>query len=204
VPNTATAPPPLLPARPDNSEPLTGELSRLHITVSRQFLEKLEAARSALSHTRGGASAASILEAGLDLVLKQYARRRGLTDKPRNKSRVQSQSPTTGEKPRPKEDARNRPATKPGVISAAVKREVWIRDKGRCQWPLESGGICGSTWRLQVDYVVPLALGGTSTAGNLRVLCTVHNDLAARRVFGDAWMDRFTGRGARSRTGPAS
>jgi hypothetical protein len=143
-----------------------------------------------------------------DLVSREHAAmadlRRGLTDKPRNKSRVQSESPATGEKPRPNEEARNRPTTKPGVISAAVKREVWIRDKGRCQWPLESGGICGSTWRLQVDHVVPLALGGTSTAGNLRVLCTVHNDLAARRVFGDAWMDRFTGRGARRGTGPAS
>jgi hypothetical protein len=193
APNAVTAAPPLvLPGRPDSSEPLTGELSRLHITVSRQFLEKLEAARSALSHTRGGASTASILEAGLDLVLKQNAKRKGLTDRPRNKRRVQSESRTTGEKARPNEEAKNRLSTKPGAISAAVKRDVWIRDKGRCQWPLESGGICGSTWRVGLDHVLPRALGGTSTAGNHRVLCRVHNDLAARRAFGDAWMDRFT------------
>jgi hypothetical protein len=38
---------------------------------------------------------------------------------------------------------------------------------------------------------VPLARGGVSTVSNLRVLCDFHNQLAARRVFGEAWMDRF-------------
>jgi 5-methylcytosine-specific restriction endonuclease McrA len=73
-----------------------------------------------------------------------------------------------------------------------VKRAVWIRDDGRCQWPLEGGGVCGSTLRAEIDHVFPLARGGTSTVENTRVLCRVHNDLAARRIFGDDWMDRFT------------
>ena len=38
-------------------------------------------------------------------------------------------------------------------------------------------------------------MGGASTADNVRLLCRVHNDLAARRVFGDEWMNQFT-RGA--------
>ncbi len=61
-------PPP--PAARDCAHPLGAELSRLHVTVSRRFLEKLEAARAALSHSRPGASAEEILEAGLDLVLR--------------------------------------------------------------------------------------------------------------------------------------
>jgi hypothetical protein len=28
--------------------------------------------------------------------------------------------------------------------------------------------------------------------GNLRVVCAFHNQLAARQVFGEAWMARFT------------
>jgi hypothetical protein len=79
--------------------------------------------------------------------------------------------------------------------TAAVKREVWTRDGGRCQWPLESGGVCGSTLRVEYDHRVPLALGGASTTDNVRLLCRVHNDLAARRAFGDEWMNQFT-RGA--------
>src|SRR6267143_3679697 len=71
------------PARRDAAEPLTADLSRLHITVSRRFLEKLQAARAALSHSRPSASAEDILEAGLDLVLKRDAKRKGLVQKPR-------------------------------------------------------------------------------------------------------------------------
>ena len=58
---------------------------------------------------------------------------------------------------------------------------------------LESGGVCGSTWRLEYDHVLPRARGGTSTAANVRLLCRVDNDLAARHAFGDAWMNQFTG-----------
>jgi hypothetical protein len=36
-------------------------------------------------------------------------------------------------------------------IPAAVRRAIWLRDKGRCQWPLESGGICGSTYQVEID-----------------------------------------------------
>jgi len=59
----------------DSAEPLTAELSRLHVTVSRRFLEKLETARAALSHGQNGGNVESILEAGLDLILKRHAAR---------------------------------------------------------------------------------------------------------------------------------
>src|SRR5262249_62412333 len=49
-------PPPLSqkPARRDQALPLTADLSRLHVTVSRRFLEKLEAARAARSPSHPG------------------------------------------------------------------------------------------------------------------------------------------------------
>lgn len=167
----STGPPVPTPDRRDCAEPLTSELSRLHITVSRRFLEKLQAARAALSHARAGASAEAVLEAGLDLVLKQRARRKGLVEKPRNNAR---------------------PA-KSDTLTAAVKRDVWTRDEGRCQWPLESGGICGSILRVEYDHsVTPRALGGRPTRKNTRLLCRMHNDLAARQTFGDDWMNQFT------------
>ena len=91
------------------------------------------------------------------------------------------------------------PAAKPEHVPAHVKRAVWTRDGGRCQWPLASGGICGSTLRVEIDHRTVRARGGPPTVENLRCLCRVHNDLAAREVFGDAWMDRYT-RGKRARS----
>ena len=88
-----------------------------------------------------------------------------------------------------------RPSGRLRHIPAEVKRAVWARDAGRCQWPVESGGICGSTRLLELDHVVPVARGGTSSVENLRVVCRCHNRLAATRIFGEAWMERFTADG---------
>jgi hypothetical protein len=71
--------------------------------------------------------------------------------------------------------------------------------RGRCQWKLANGDICGCTRHLQLDHVKPLALGGNSTVQNLRILCSAHDFEAARLVFGDAWMDRYTRRATRQR-----
>ncbi len=147
----------------DLAVPLTADLRRFHINVSRRFLEKLEAARAALSHARPGATAEEILEAGLNLVLAQHAKRKGLVEKPRKVA----------------------PPAKPDHVPAHVRRAVWTRDGGRCQWPVDGGGVCGSTLRVEFDHIDPRARGGPSTVEGIRLLCAVHNQLAARRVFGD-------------------
>jgi len=174
-------PPPPAPlpaaARPDEVEPLTGDLRRFHTTVSKRFLAKLAAARDALSHSHPGADTEAVLEAALDLLLAANDKKKGLVKKPR---------------PSPA-----RPSASPRHIPAEVKRTVWTRDGGCCRWPLASGGVCGSTTRLEFDHIVPLARGGTSTVGNVRVLCAAHNQLAAKQVFGEPWMNQFT---SRSRT----
>jgi hypothetical protein len=163
-------------ARRDNAEPMTADLNRLHITVSRRFLDKLERARAALSHSLPDAGVEQLLEAGLDLVLDRAAKTKGITARPQQKERPSA----------------------PGRIPARVKRAVWQRDQGKCQWPVHSGGICGSTVRVEFDHVVPRAMGGPSTVDAVRLLCAVHNALAARRAFGEELMDRFTQRAGRS------
>ena len=180
-----SSPPQASARRCDSAEPLTVELSRLHVTVSKRFLDKLEAARAALSHVQPGATTEEILEAGLDLLLRRHAARRGLVEKPRQKTSAKAPpkrttQPTTSSAP------------KAPALSALVKRQVWTRDGGRCQWPLESGGTCQSPLSVEYDHIIPRALGGSSTAKNIRLLCRFHNDLAARRTFGDRWMNQFT------------
>jgi len=157
-------------ARPAEIVPLTAQERRFHVTVSARFLRKLEEAAAALSHSHPGATSDVILEAGLDLLLAQAEKRKGVVERPRKAPR----------------------AAKADHIPAHVKRAVWARDGGKCQWPLASGGICGCTRRLQFDHIQPLALGGKSTVENVRILCRSHNLLAARLAFGDEWMNRYT------------
>ncbi|MFL5273989.1 MAG: HNH endonuclease [Anaeromyxobacteraceae bacterium] len=175
---------PVRPAvKPDAADPLTADLSRLHVTVSKRFLAKLAAARDALSHSHPSANIEAILEAGLDLLLAARDRKRGLVKKPRT--------------------APPAPSARPRHVPASVRREVFTRDEGKCQWPLTSGGACGSTTRLELDHIVPIARGGTSTVGNLRIVCAVHNIVAARLALGDRVMDRFTATGRRAASASA-
>jgi hypothetical protein len=153
-----------------DATPLTAELSRFHVTVSRRFLAKLERARDALSHARPGATDEEILEAGLDLLLKESAKRKGLVEKPRNEP----------------------PPSRTDRFPSHVRRAVWTRDAGRCQWKLDSGEICGCTRQVEFAHVVSRARGGPPTAENTRLLCRVHNQHEARLELGDAFMDRFT------------
>ncbi len=175
--------PSMTPARPIEVVPLTAEQSRIHLTVSKEFMKKLEAARDAMSHAMPGATPAEILEAGLELLLAKAAKRKGLVEKPREDTR-----PAKGDH-----------------IPAHVRREVWKRDGGRCQWPVSSGGVCGTTRHLELDHVHPRSLGGASTVDNLRVVCRAHNDLAARLALGDDLMNSYTSglRGAPRRPGSA-
>jgi hypothetical protein len=171
------APEPHAPAM--TVEPKSAEQSRVHITVPRTLLKKLEAARDALSHAHPGASEAEILEAGLDLLLERHARRKGIVKKPRKEPPARRSSCGGGSD---------------RFIPAHVRREVWVRDQGRCQYPLEGGGVCGSTYQVELDHIIPVAQGGNSTVENVRCACKTHNLHAARKAFGDAWMDRYVGR----------
>ncbi len=69
-------------------------------------------------------------------------------------------------------------------VAAAVRDEVFTRDKGRCTYTGPDGTRCGSTYVLQIDHIHPVARGGAGTKENLRLLCAYHNRLEARRVMG--------------------
>lgn len=65
-------------------------------------------------------------------------------------------------------------------IPARIKRAVWQRDDGRCTWRFEDGQVCGSRDALEFDHFRPFAKGGRSDdARNVRLLCRMHNRLAA-------------------------
>ncbi len=262
---TSREPPPILtsefqpaqPARvaprPDEIEPLTASLTRLHFTVRREVVKKVEAARRGLGHAIPNATLEQVLEAGLDLLLEKQARARGQVKRPRRTPAASptdllaalsdpSQQPT--ESSQPNEASHPTPAPQPAeashltpapqqtlasqqthasqhhaspltpvttplptpteppphrrdapraAVPAAVKRAVWARDAGRCCWPLDGGGTCGSTHRLQLDHIVPWAVWGGETEANLRVTCAAHNRLAARQAFGEQVMGRYRG-----------
>jgi hypothetical protein len=71
-------------------------------------------------------------------------------------------------------------------VPAAVKREVFLRDTGRCNYVDERGERCRETRYLELHHLQPFARGGQHVATNLALRCAAHNALAAEEDFGTA------------------
>jgi hypothetical protein len=78
-------------------------------------------------------------------------------------------------------------------IPAAVKREVWARDQGRCTF-VGAEGRCGERAFLEFHHIVPYAAGGAATAKNVTLACRAHNGLEADRFFGRTAAKQGSGR----------
>jgi HNH endonuclease len=71
----------------------------------------------------------------------------------------------------------DRVAQNPRYIPQQVKLEVFHRDKGRCV-------KCGSSQQIEFDHIIPVSLGGSSTANNVQLLCQSCNRTKGNREVG--------------------
>jgi 5-methylcytosine-specific restriction endonuclease McrA len=76
--------------------------------------------------------------------------------------------------------------------SDTVNHRVKLRARGQCEFRAPSGRRCTSRYQLEIDHIIPRALGGTSNEGNLRVLCKQHNLYEAERILGTKVMAPYS------------
>nr|WP_295901349.1 HNH endonuclease signature motif containing protein [uncultured Bdellovibrio sp.] len=66
-------------------------------------------------------------------------------------------------------------------LKVSLKRTLLKKASHCCEYTHpQTGKRCESTYQLQIDHRIPLAVGGLDTSGNLRVLCRTHNLHAAQ------------------------
>lgn len=70
---------------------------------------------------------------------------------------------------------------------AAVRREVWQRDRGRCAF-IGRTGRCEETEFLEFHHVAPYAAGGEATTDNIQLRCRAHDQYVSRLFFGDMFV----------------
>ncbi len=87
-------------------------------------------------------------------------------------------------------------------IPAAVKREVWKRDQGRCAFVSRSGRRCSSKARLEFHHVHAYALGGPGTVENIALRCRTHNAYEGVALFGEKNLVRSGTNPRESAAGP--
>ncbi len=162
-------------------------------TTDRELRQKLERVRKLYSNTNPNLSYAEMIEMLAEFYIgkKEKSREPIKAETGGEKSSVQGfhlkEASSLDLQPQRRNDAL---PLKRQAILAHLQRDVRTRDKNRCVWILPNGQKCGSQWQLELDHIKPHALGGTSTAANLRCLCRQHNMLAAQRVFGRDKMKR--------------
>jgi hypothetical protein len=112
-----------------------------------------------------------VLELALDTLIRALEKRKfAVTEKPRP--------------PRPGS------ATGGRYIQAHVRRAVHERDGGQCTFVSEGGHRCPARKLLELDHIVEVARGGTSTVSNIRLRCRTHNQYQAERTFGPELMNQ--------------
>jgi HNH endonuclease len=60
-------------------------------------------------------------------------------------------------------------------IPEEVRNAVWRRDEGKC-------ARCGSRENLEFDHIIPISMGGSSTARNLELLCELCNRSKGKQI----------------------
>jgi hypothetical protein len=160
-PPAAAPPPPAPPPPPARIEPISEERRVLRMTVGREFVADLEAARAALSHV--------VPDGKLETIIHECIRRTvaALTRKQRGAGK-----PGKGRKPSGR------------YLPAPVRREVWERDGGRCAFVGSDGHRCHSDYQVQFHHREAYAKGGPPTVANVSLACARHNLYLAELEFG--------------------
>ena len=157
-------------------EPVTADTYSLRVTVDAALQKDIEELKALLSHKIPNGDLTAVLREAVQCALEKHRKRKGAAEPTRKRK-----SPAAAK-------AMKKPVGGRDPFSAAVRREVWKRDEGRCTWRGPDGQRCGSAWKVELDHIRPAALGGPSSVENLRLLCRVHNALSAEQVFGRAHM----------------
>jgi hypothetical protein len=149
--------------------PLSPRRYKIEITVGQETRDKLRMLEDLLAHQLPSADLTVIVCRAVELLLAETLKNKAaVTDRARAGHR--------------RGDRRTR------AIPAAVRREVWQRDQGRCSFADQHGRRCRSTRWIEYHHERPYGKGGQHEAGNIALRCRAHNQYEADLDFGSDLM----------------
>jgi len=173
----AFAPPPAPAARRDERRaviaPLAEETFKFQFTASRGCRDKFRQAQDLLRHRIPDGDLGTIFEKALDLLIEEVKKERFATGRKARQAANQETDELCSRH-----------------IPDAIKREVFERDGGRCTFTDERGRRCAETGSLEFDHQDGFARTRLHRADRIRLLCRAHNQHAAERMYGRAFMER--------------
>jgi 5-methylcytosine-specific restriction endonuclease McrA len=158
--------------KPEKKRAIDKTHTELRLVLDAELLEKLDRIQALRSHADPSFSYIELLKFMASDILKR------LDPVEKEKIKVEKSHPAPGVKPKA---GKNRVA-----IPTETKRQVWLRDQGRCAFK-----DCHSTHFLEIDHIIPVALGGSNDPSNLRVRCRGHNQRYAVTIYGVEKMQEY-------------
>jgi 5-methylcytosine-specific restriction endonuclease McrA len=150
---------------------------KFEITVDQQTHDKLRTLQDLLGHQLPSADPAIIVCRAIDRLLDETLKKKAaVTDRARPSDRGSEQ----------RNDRRRDRRTR--AIPAAIRREVWQRDGGRCTFVDQQGRRCRGTRAMEYHHERPYGKGGQHGAGNIALRCRAHNRYQADLDFGSEFM----------------
>ena len=172
----------LAPVVQERITPKTSEISEVRFGADAELLQLLLRAKELCAE----ASSAGVIRLALKELVRKKEKALGLVATEKTRSEKPS-APTAG---KIKSNCRSR------YIPMDDRRTVAKRSEGACEYVAPATGKrCSSRFAIQSDHIDPFALGGETTASNLRHFCDSHNKLAAIQAFGSEAMEQWLGKG---------
>jgi hypothetical protein len=160
--------------------PLSAEAYKVQFTASPALRDKIREAQDLLRHQLPAGDLAPILDRALTLLIAQVKKERfGVGRKARSKE------------PKRKKQADSR------HVPMAIRRAAFERDGGRCAYVDPEGRRCEARAFVELDHTEGFARTRQHDAESTRLLCKPHNQHAADRMYGKAWMDDKRARATR-------
>jgi hypothetical protein len=159
---SAVAAPPTAP-RPA-VRPLAPDRYHVSFTTSAATCEKLRVAKDLLRHAVPTGDTGEIVDRALTALIEELTRKKFAATK------------------RPRASRGTTPASR--AIPSKVKREVVVRDGGRCAFVGKGGRRCNTRAFIEFHHIEPYGVGGEATVDNISLRCRAHNGYEADLFYG--------------------
>ena len=165
--------------------PLGEGAFEIRFTGDSALRDKIYKAQALLRHRVPDGNLTEIFSAALDALVAAVEKERfGVGARPRKRATAA------------------KPASR--YIPKETKRTVYKRDEGRCTYVDERGKRCGETGFIEFDHVPGFARTRSHKDDEMRLLCRAHNQHAAEKLYGRAFMEESRGAAQATRPGTSA
>lgn len=169
----------------DKTRTLNESKVSLSFTIDKELQEKLTHIKNLISHQNPNPTMNELLTVMADITIAEVEKKKGINKKVYTSRKTAEEiAPQIVPVKTDKNTKTNNTVQRSRYISRSVKREVYERAGGQCQYVSANGKRCECKSFLQFEHVQPFSCNGSNESANLIILCSNHNYLAAKKFFG--------------------